>query len=71
MKLQAIRDRIGISLRGLRLARGLTQTQVEQKCRLPKKTLARYERGGSSISLRRIALLCRFYKIDVSELFEP
>lgn len=63
---RSIVEDVGIALRRVRLARGLTLKEVGVRSRgaFTPTALAGYERGERTISLRRFCDLCSFYGVD-------
>lgn len=59
---------VGEVLRRLRMQRGLSITEVADKCSLSQSFLSMVERGDSDISLRRLARLAACFDHDVGSL---
>jgi len=59
---------IGASLRRLRVARRLTQTDLAEHFGLTFQQVQKYEKGANRLSGSRIVLACRFFGITPNEL---
>lgn len=62
--------RIGQRLRGLRVARGLSQTDVAAKVNLSFQQIQKYESGKSRVTAAKLCSLARALDIPVSFFFE-
>jgi transcriptional regulator with XRE-family HTH domain len=60
---------LGIVLRSLRLARGLSQNELAAKCRLDRAYVGAVERGEKSITVETAAKLASGLGIRLSDLF--
>ena len=61
---------IGQRLRGLRVARGLSQTEVATKVNLSFQQIQKYESGKSSVSAAKLCALALALEIPVSFFFD-
>ena len=63
-----LRD-LGDRLRDRRLARGLTQAQLGERCRLHRTFIGSVERGERNLSVLNLRLIARALRVPLSELF--
>jgi DNA-binding XRE family transcriptional regulator len=61
---------IPLRLRELRLARGMTQTQLAERAGVRVGSVSKFERGGTSKTLVLLGKLARALDVPVRELFE-
>ncbi|GBE42363.1 anaerobic benzoate catabolism transcriptional regulator [bacterium BMS3Bbin10] len=61
---------IGQRLRGLRVARGLTQAEVATKVNLSFQQIQKYESGQSSVSAAKLCTLALALEVPVSFFFD-
>jgi len=59
---------LGERIRDQRIARGLTQEQLGQKCELHRTFVGSVERGERNLSILNLRLLARILRISLSEL---
>jgi len=65
-----MRKQIGLRIRNLRKARGMTQDAVAEKAGLNAKYYAQTERAGSNLTLDTIAHIAKALDVSVAEIFE-
>jgi transcriptional regulator with XRE-family HTH domain len=61
---------VGLRLRQLRTARGLTQEQLAQKFAISMQQVQKYERGTNRISSSLLFQLSRLFGVPISTFFE-
>jgi len=61
---------LGERIREQRIARGLTQEQLGQKCELHRTFIGSVERGERNLSILNLRLLARILRISLSELLK-
>jgi transcriptional regulator with XRE-family HTH domain len=63
---------LGHRLRELRVARGLTQAALAERCELHRTFIGSVERGERNVSILNLRLLARTLRVSLSELLaEP
>jgi len=65
-----IRAAFGQRVRGLRLARGLSQEQTALRAGFSARYLSDVERGARNVGLENISLLASALEIRLAELFD-
>jgi transcriptional regulator with XRE-family HTH domain len=60
---------LGSRLRELRLARGLTQHELGERCQLHRTFIGSVERGERNLSILNLRLIARVLRIDLPKLF--
>lgn len=65
-----LKYRFGQRVRQLRLARGLSQETLAERCGLDRTYISSIERGRRNISLVNIAVLAKVFELSLAELFE-
>jgi len=61
--------RLGLRVRDLRKARGLSQEEFAAECGLDRTYISGIERGRRNVSLRNLDVIARTFGIALSELF--
>jgi transcriptional regulator with XRE-family HTH domain len=61
--------RLGLRVRDLRKALGLSQEDFAAKCGLDRTYISGIERGRRNVSLRNIDVIARTFGITLSDLF--
>jgi transcriptional regulator with XRE-family HTH domain len=63
---------LGDRIRERRVARGLTQEQLGQKCELHRTFIGSVERGERNVSILNLRVIARVLRVPLAELFpEP
>jgi len=66
-----LRD-LGFRIRERRIAQGLTQAQLGEKCNLHRTFIGSVERGERNLSILNLRLIARILRVRLAELFsEP
>jgi transcriptional regulator with XRE-family HTH domain len=60
--------RLGARVRERRLARGLTQAELGQKCELHRTFIGSVERGERNVSILNLRVIARSLRVHPSEL---
>ena len=60
--------RIGLRIKGIRLAKKLTQSSLESTCDIDIRTIQRIEKGTFNMSLKILFLISDSLEINPSEL---
>ncbi|MCY3934755.1 MAG: helix-turn-helix transcriptional regulator [Chloroflexi bacterium] len=63
-------NQFGDRVRGIRLAKNLSQEQLAQKCKLDRTYISSLERGKRNVSLKNLAALAEALEISLSELLD-
>jgi transcriptional regulator with XRE-family HTH domain len=61
--------RLGLRVRDLRKAQGLSQEDFAAECGLDRTYISGIERGRRNVSLRNLDVIARTFGITLSELF--
>ena len=61
--------RLGVRVRALRHARGLTQEMAAERSGLSTVQLGRLERGQANVSLAALVALAMAFRVELRELF--
>ena len=61
---------LGFRIRELRLARGLTQEQLGERCELHRTFIGSVERGERNVSILNIRLIARILRVPLAELVD-
>lgn len=67
---QEIRDRVGKSIRQIRLEKGLTQESVSNRSGLVSRHLQKIEAGEVNVTLRSLGKIALALDVDISEFFK-
>src|SRR5271157_4007720 len=59
---------LGFRIRELRLARGLTQEQLGERCELHRTFIGSVERGERNLSILNLRLIARVLRVPLAEL---
>jgi XRE family transcriptional regulator, regulator of sulfur utilization len=62
-------QKLGIRIRTLRLARGLTQESLAERAGIHEKFVGAVERGERNITLRNVVRIARGLDVPISALF--
>jgi transcriptional regulator with XRE-family HTH domain len=63
-----LRD-LGFRIRERRVAQGLTQAQLGEKCGLDRTFIGSVERGERNVSILNLRLMARVLRVPLAELF--
>ncbi len=61
---------LGNKVKAMRLARGMSRSEVAKAIGIVHQQLAKYEEGTNRVSAGRLVMLSRVLKVSVSELLE-
>lgn len=61
---------LGERLREQRLARGLTQEELGQKCQLHRTFVGSVERGERNLSILNLRLMAKFLRVPLGQLLQ-
>ncbi len=64
-----IREKIGIRLRELRNAKGISQEKFSFECELDRTYIASIEKGCRNVSIANIEKIAKAFEISVNEFF--
>ena len=59
---------LGRRIRGQREARGLTQQQIGDQCRLHRTFIGSVERGERNVSILNLRLMAKILRVDLSDV---
>jgi transcriptional regulator with XRE-family HTH domain len=62
---------VGLALRRVRLARGLSQTELADGLGITFQQIQKYERGANRMAASRLVRAARFLKVRASDLLPP
>lgn len=60
-----------ISIKGARIERNMTQSQVGKEMGVTKDTISNWERGKTSPTGNQLLKLCELYNVSPSDIFLP
>jgi transcriptional regulator with XRE-family HTH domain len=63
-----LRD-LGFQIRERRIAQGLTQAQLAEKCDLHRTFIGSVERGERNVSILNLRLIAKVLRVPLAELF--
>lgn len=60
-----------ISIKGARVEKNMTQSQVGKEMGVTKDTISNWERGKTSPTGKQLLKLCELYDVSPSDIFLP
>jgi len=66
---RAVRLRVGLNVRNLRISRGLSQERLAERAKRPHKYIGQVERGEINVTVNKLAAIAAALSVDISELF--
>ncbi len=69
MSLKTIQNAIGKRLRGLRIAKNLSQEQVSLEVNISRDHLSNLENGKFPINIKTLYKLAQFFEVDIEYFF--
>lgn len=60
-----------VSMKALRVNRGLTQSQVAKMMSINRNTLTNWENGTTFPTAEQLVKLCRIYQCSMADIFIP